>query len=131
MRNYASLAESMKHLPAPSHRPSKVQPRDGFQIVLNKCDSGGCDCVALEEEERNKKAAAAAALTSTTARPAPSPQDARFKRTRGNSLASLISRRKPIPNRTKSVQQSPATLQSLQTKSKYEYRNLGLFNNLK
>ena len=100
-------------------RPSKVERKSGFQIVLNKCDSGDCDCVALEEEEKNRKkaaAAAAAAPAKTTARP---PPETRFKRTRGNSLAALISRRKPIPKRNRTpeaLQQSPATLQSLQSR---------------
>lgn len=93
-----------------NNRPGQLG--DTGQIVLNKCDSGECDCVALAEE----KAAKAAAVTTTTT--TATPPDARFKRTRGNSLASLISRRKPIPMRSRTaeaLENSPATLQSLQS----------------
>lgn len=96
-----------------NNRPGQLG--DTGQIVLNKCDSGGCDCVALEEEEKRKKAEAAAPKTTTRS----PPQENRFKRQRGNSLASLISRRKPIPKRNRSPEQSPATLQSLQSSNRF------------
>lgn len=100
-----------------NNRPGQLG--DTGQIVLNKCDSGGCDCAALEEEEKNKKAASAAAKAppTTTARPSATA----FTRTRGSSLASLISRRKPIALRGRTPetsQKSPLTLQSLQSSSK-------------
>jgi hypothetical protein len=79
------------------------------QIILTRCDSGTCDCLA--EEENKKKIIIAAAAPPTTAKPATSP----FSRTRGSgSLVSI--RRTPTRNKYQPAEKSQISQESLQTR---------------
>ncbi len=104
----------MGQLGSGNNRPGELG--NTGQIVLNECDSGGCDCAA---EEKAKKAAAAAskaaaaAAAATTARPSATA----FTRTR-TSLTNF--RRNPLRTRHRGLSTSQKKEQAAQkTQNRY------------